>query len=94
MAVLGHGTGRDHHDCVSDRALSNDCLKIDKGSAMGSDRAALWGAGIGHAEVRLLSLKADTEAVPMEVAKEQAGEAWICFRLDSLSLLILATCLG
>ena len=72
-----------------DRSLSRDCFKIDKGkSAMGSNEAALQDTGIRHAKVRLLSLKVDTEAVLMGVAKKGAGEVCIRFRQDSQSLLI------
>ena len=38
MAELGGREGQDHCECVSDRALSGDCLETDKGGySMGSD---------------------------------------------------------
>ena len=42
---------------------------------MGSDRAMLWNTDIWRAEVRLLTGKAETEAVPRGVATEGSREA-------------------
>ena len=63
---------------MSDRALSGDWLEIDKGrSAMDFEQAELRDPGIGYNEVKLLAWIVDTKVVPLEVARERAGEAGV-----------------
>ena len=43
--------GLDRHNCVRDRALSRDCLKMDTGPR--ADRAVLQDISVRHAVARL-----------------------------------------
>ena len=55
------------------KTVSGHCLEMTRGgSAMDSNGAAPQNAGIWHAKVKLVALKAETEAVSISVATEGA----------------------
>ena len=72
MPDTGRSTGLDHHDCVSESALSRDCLDIDIGlvSATEPDRAVLRDV-YGRSAIAKLPARSGMETVPLGVEREE-----------------------
>ena len=65
VAKMGCCEGWDHCNCVIDRALSNDCLEIERGSsATASDRVDVRDASRGRTTELLLGTTVEVEAAP------------------------------